>query len=78
MSNKEILRNIQTRKTEVFRVMRYRLDILGGVDLDAGAHGSGHGAGTDILALGSSGLSLDDGTHQGLHVLGYPSFGLYF
>ena len=53
------------RKTEVFRgCKQYQLDILSGVDLDTGAHGSGDGAGTDILALGSSGLSLDNSLNQ--------------
>ena len=50
-------------------MQQYRLDILGGVDLDTGAHGGGDGAGTDILALGSGGLGLDDSLDQGVHVL---------
>ncbi len=35
----------------------------------AGAHGGGNHAGTDILTLGSGGLCLDDGAHQGVEVL---------
>jgi len=50
-------------------VIRYRLDILGGVDLDAGAHGGSDGAGTDILTLGSCGLSLHNSADQSVHVL---------
>ncbi len=42
----------------------YRLDILGGVDLDVGAHGGSDGAGTDILALGSCGLSLHNSANR--------------
>ena len=46
------------------------LQILGSGNLDAGAHGGGHGAGTDILTLGSGGLSLHNRGNQGIHVLG--------
>ena len=46
-----------------------KLHQLGAVDLDAGAHGGGHGAGTDILALGSGGLGLDDGADQSVEVI---------
>jgi len=45
-------------------------DQLGAVDLDAGAHGGGHGAASHILALGSGGLGLDNGAHQSVEVLG--------
>ena len=40
-------------------VIAYRLDILGGVDLDAGAHGGSDGAGTDILTLGIRFIDFD-------------------
>ena len=40
-----------------------------GIDLHAGAHGGGHGAGTDILALSSSGLRLHNCGNQSVHVL---------
>ena len=40
------------------------LQLLVGVHLDAGAHGGRGHAGLDILALGSGGLGLDDGTQQ--------------
>ena len=53
---------------DLWMYLVYGLDILGGVDLDAGAHGGSDGAGTDILALCSSGLSLDNCSNQGVHV----------
>ena len=43
--------------------------ILGGIDLDARAHGGGDDAGADILALGGGGLGLDDRADEGGHVL---------
>ena len=46
-----------------------KLQILGSGNLHAGAHGGSHGAGTDILALGSGGLGLQDGGHQGVEVV---------
>ena len=46
------------------------LQILGGVDLHAGAHGGHDGAGLDILALGGGRLGLDDGAHESVEVLG--------
>ena len=50
--------------------MNYRLGTnLVGVDLHAGAHGGSHGAGLDVLTLGSGGLSADDGAQQGVEVL---------
>ena len=47
----------------------FRLQLLLGVDLDAGAHGGGRHAGTDVLALCRSGFGLDDGTDEGCIVL---------
>jgi len=38
-------------------------------DLDAGAHGGSNHAASDILTLGSGGLSLDNGAQQSLEVL---------
>ena len=45
-------------------VYGYLLQILGSVDLNAGAHGGDDDAGTDILALGSCGLSLHNSLNQ--------------
>ena len=49
--------------------LSYRLQILGSRDLYAGAHSGNHGAGTDILTLGSCGLSLNNSLDQSIHVL---------
>ena len=49
-------------------VKSYFLD-LGGSNLDAGAHGAGNGAASDILALCSGRLCLDDGAHESVEVL---------
>ena len=38
-------------------------------NLDAGAHGGGQDAASDILTLGGGGLGLDDRTHQSAEVL---------
>ena len=46
-----------------------QLQVLSSADLDTGAHGGSDGAGTDILTLCSSGLSLHDSLNQGVHVL---------
>ena len=43
--------------------------VLGGSDLDTGAHGGSNGAGADILTLGSCGLSLHNSLDQSIHVL---------
>ncbi len=40
------------------------------VDLDTGAHGGSSGAGTDVLTLCSSGLSLVDSADESIIVLG--------
>ena len=41
------------------------LNLLLGINFDAGAHGGGRHAGADILAFGGGGLCLVDGTDQG-------------
>ena len=48
---------------------RARIENLGGVDADAGAHGRSDDAGLDILTLGRSGLRLDNGLKQSVEVL---------
>ena len=44
--------------------------VLAGGNLHAGAHGGGQDAASDILALSSGGLGLDNSVDQGLEVLG--------
>ena len=56
-----------------------KLQLLGGVHLHAGAHGGSGHAGLDILALGSGGLSLDDGADESGIVLNlFPVYILLF
>ena len=44
-------------------------NILGRVETDTGAHGSGKGDALDVLTLGARGFGLDDGVDHGLQII---------